>query len=76
MKNHAPILSAFVFTSILALNVNQALAYDVSSDLNLIDSSASQEIVNSFSNNAEDNGITLGGGGGGPPILFGQKNQK
>lgn len=63
MKNHASILSAFVFTSILALNVNQALAYDVSSDLNLIDSSASQEIVNSFSNNAEDNGITLGGGG-------------
>lgn len=63
MKNHASILSAFVFTSILALNVNQALAYDVSSDLNLIDSSASQGIVNSFSNNAEDNGITLGGGG-------------
>ena len=62
MKNHAPILSAFVFTSILALNVNQALAYDVSDNLNLAYSNASVEIVNSFSNNAEDNGITLGGG--------------
>lgn len=74
MKNHASILSAFVFTSILALNAHQALAYDVSGNLNLTNSNASEEIVNSFSNNAEDNGITLGGGGT-PTLSFAEYNQ-
>lgn len=74
MKNHASILSAFVFTSILALNAHQALAYDVSGNLNLTNSNASEEIVNSFSNNAEDNGITLGGGGLPPYHLLNMAN--
>lgn len=67
MKNCTSFLSAFMLTSVLATG---AMAYNMTGDVMLdrtsygIDYETEEEIIDSFSNNTNDNGITLTGGGG------------